>query len=195
IELHARIAFRHLTCPDQRSDAIAEVIALAWAWFVRLARRGKDASPFVVALARFAARRVRPGRKLCGVENGKDVLAGRTQGRYAFTVGTLPTYSTLEGTPYEEALRDNTRAEIPEQVAFRIDFPRWLAGLAERDRQLVQDLAMGHRTEVVARKYRVTPGAVSHRRRDFHRAWQRFQGEPCAAQGPAAAVDANAACR
>jgi len=177
IELHARIAFRHLKCPDKKSDAIAEAVALAWHWYVRLAQRGKDAADFVVALARFAARRVKASRRLCGVENGKDILSPRSQRRFGFTVGTLPSYSTLEGTPYEDALRDNTRAEVPEQVAFRIDFPRWLAGLAERDRQLVQDLAMGHRTKVVAKKYGVTPGAVSHRRRDFHRAWQRFQGE------------------
>src|SRR5262249_40435803 len=73
--------------------------------------------------------------------------------------------------------KNNRRLTSPDQVAFRIDFPRWLAGLAARDRHAVQDLALGHRTEVVARKYGVTPGAVSHRRRDFHRAWQRFQGE------------------
>jgi hypothetical protein len=195
IELHAQIAFRHLKCPDKKSDAIAEAVALAWHWYVRLAQRGKDAADFVVALTRFAARRVRAGRRLCGVENGKDVLSGRTQRHYAFTVATLPAFSTLEGTPLEEALQDNTVSPVPDQAAFRIDFPEWLGTLTDRDQRLLQDLAMGHRTEVVARKYGVTPGAVSHRRRDFHRAWQRFLGELCAAQEAAAAVDVNAASR
>jgi hypothetical protein len=177
IETHARIAFRQLKCPDSRNDAVAESVALAWHWYQRLARRGKDAAEFAAALARFAARRVRAGRRLCGVENGKDILVNRTQRRFGFSVGTLPTYSTLEGTPLEEALQDNTVSPVPEQAAFRIDFPEWLSTLSDREREMVEDLAVGRQTREVARKFGVTAGAVSHRRRDFHRSWLRYQGE------------------
>ncbi len=46
IETHALIAFRHLRCPDRRADAVAETVALAWKWYLDLARRGKDAARF-----------------------------------------------------------------------------------------------------------------------------------------------------
>src|SRR5262249_47552333 len=51
IQLHAQIVFRHEKCPDKRSDAVAEAVALAWHWFVRLSQQGKDATLFVAALA------------------------------------------------------------------------------------------------------------------------------------------------
>ena len=43
IKTHARIYFRNVKCACKKADFIAEVIALAWKWFVRLAGRGKDA--------------------------------------------------------------------------------------------------------------------------------------------------------
>src|SRR5262245_35712536 len=64
VERHARVAFRHVRCPHRRADAVAEVVALAWKWYVRLVRRGQDPASFVTALAAFAARAVRSGRGL-----------------------------------------------------------------------------------------------------------------------------------
>src|SRR4051812_40873880 len=75
IELHGRVYFRHVKCPQKRADAIAEMVALCWKWFVRLALQGKDASQFPSALARFAACAVHSGRRLCGQEKSKDVLS------------------------------------------------------------------------------------------------------------------------
>src|SRR5262249_5343065 len=74
IELHGHIHFRHLRCAAQRADAVAEVVALSWSWYVRLAERGTDATRFPRALATFAARAVRAGRRLCGRERARDVL-------------------------------------------------------------------------------------------------------------------------
>ena len=34
IEVHARVCFRWIKCPDKRDDAIAETVAVAWKWFV-----------------------------------------------------------------------------------------------------------------------------------------------------------------
>jgi hypothetical protein len=74
LEPHARIYFRHVRCRHHKDDCIAEVIALAWKWFVRLVERGKDPMQFVTALAVFAALAVRDGRRVCGQEKAKDVL-------------------------------------------------------------------------------------------------------------------------
>src|SRR3954471_16687851 len=72
IETHARIYFRHVRCPGQRDDAIAETIAVCWRWFLRLAEQGKDVNLFVSALATYAVRHVRSGRRLCGQLKSKD---------------------------------------------------------------------------------------------------------------------------
>jgi len=52
IRTHARIYFRHVKCHCRKADFIAEVIALAWKWFLRLAQRGKDACRFPSVLPR-----------------------------------------------------------------------------------------------------------------------------------------------
>src|SRR5262249_59964454 len=73
-EMHARLAFRGVRCPHRRNDAVAEVVALAWKWYVRLVRRGQDPAAFASALATFAARAVRSGRRLCGREPARAAL-------------------------------------------------------------------------------------------------------------------------
>src|SRR5215469_11837317 len=86
IELHARITFRGVCCPGRRADAIAEAVALAWKWHVRLAERGKDVRQFPAAFAALAARAVRSGRRACGQEKSKDVLSPVAQRKQGFRV-------------------------------------------------------------------------------------------------------------
>ena len=64
IETHARIYFRHVKCWFKQADFIAETIAFAWKWFRRLAQKGKDATEFPSALASYAARAVKCGRRV-----------------------------------------------------------------------------------------------------------------------------------
>ncbi len=174
IETHARIFFRDVKCPDKKADRIAESVALAWVWFRNLARRGKDATAFPCVLASFAARHVKAGRRLCGQERSNDAMSAVAQQRHSFVVEKLSDYSTLNGTPLEEALQDNRRSPVPDQVSFRLDFPAWLTTLSERDQRVVEDLALGHRTIDVARKYGISPGRVSQLREQFRRDWMRF---------------------
>ena len=58
IEAHAKIYFCDIRCSAKRADRIAETIALAWKWFVKLEERGKDATQFVTAIAVYAAKAV-----------------------------------------------------------------------------------------------------------------------------------------
>src|SRR5262249_40435352 len=90
IELHGQVVFRTVKCPDQQQEAIAEMVALAWRWFVRLHRQGKDPREFPSALAIFAARQVRSGRRLCGQEKARDVLSPVAQQRGQVKVEALP---------------------------------------------------------------------------------------------------------
>jgi hypothetical protein len=174
---HGRVSFRHVKCRDRRADAIQEMIGLAWLWHLRLAEKGKDATQFPTALASYAARAVKSGSRVAGQERAHDILSPLAQQGHHFAVGKLPDFSTLNGSPLEEALHDNMVSPVPDQVAFKIDFPGWLATLDQRNRELVEDMAMGHRTQDLAEKYRLSPARISQMPRYFEQDWTHFCGE------------------
>jgi hypothetical protein len=147
VERHARIYFRHVRCPHRKQEAVAEAVALAWRWFLRLAQRGKDGAQYPSAIATFAARAVSNGRRLCGKEKPKDVLSPVAQRRRGFAVKSLPNHSTLSTSPLMDALRDNTQSPVDDQVCFRIDFGAWLGTMGARNRHIVTDMAKGDRTQ------------------------------------------------
>lgn len=178
IETHARISFRNIVCPEKRADRMAETVALCWKWFARLAEKGKDATQFPTALAGFAVRAVRSGRRVCGQLKPKDVLSERAQQLNGFVVTKLPDFSTLGENPYSEALADNTVSPVPDQVAFRIDFPAWMQCLNRREQRLVSAMAQNHRTLDLSRKFRLSPGRISQLRREFACSWECFHDSP-----------------
>ena len=177
IEKHARVYFRHLRCSHARADAIAETIALCWAWYVHAIRQGKDVNEFISALATYAVRHVRCGRKLCRKESAKDALSPSVQTRHSFTVSSLPNASRLNTNIFDEALRDNTQTEVPEQAHFRCEMPRWLTSLGERNRRIALDLMIGEHTGAVAHRHGISAGRVAQLRREFREGWQQFSGE------------------
>jgi hypothetical protein len=172
IEKHARIFFRDVVCPHRRQDAISETLALAWLWFVRLTRRGKDVKSFAATLAALAARNVSRGRRLCGQDTAKDVMSPVAQRRYRFSVGPLPHSAILS-----DALTDNTVTPPDEQAGFRIDFGEWQSTYGERDRKIMDDLMVGERLTHLSRRFGLSPGRVSQLRRAYCEDWHRFQGE------------------
>src|SRR4051812_46594496 len=142
IELHGLIYFRHVRCPHRREEALQEMRALAWAWYLRLAQRGKDGGKFPSALATFAARAVRSGRRVCGQERVKDVLSPLAQQRRDFVLATRPGSTTLTGGPSGEALRDTRRPPVPDQGASPLAFPAWLGPRGRRNRRLAWAMAL-----------------------------------------------------
>jgi hypothetical protein len=189
IETHARIRFRHLRCPGRRDDAIAEVVAVCWKWYLRLVEQGKDIDEYVGTLADFAVRHVRSGRRLCGQERAKDAMSPLAQRRHNFGVEPLASPTCRRGALYsdprgqgridafEERLRDDTRGPVPEQAAFRIDHPAWVSRLGERDRGIVGDMTLDLGTTELAAKHSVSPARISQLRREFHADYRRFHGE------------------
>ena len=174
IERQARMASRQLRCGHRRADFIAEVTALAWKWFVRLIQRGKDATRFVSAIAIYATRAVRSGRRFVGKEKLNDVLSPHAQNRHDFMVCSLPQRSLASETVFAEALTDNTVTPVPDQVAFRQDFPRWRRRWSPRDRQLIRALLSGERAIDVANKFGLSAARVSQKRREFYHDWSTF---------------------
>jgi hypothetical protein len=191
IETHGRIYFRQLR-PHRKEEALQEMRALAWLWFRQLAQRGKDAADYLSTFNDFLVRAISSGRRIMGYEKAKDAMSARTQRRHGFKVERLPKefrashqsrYSMVHGQReqdvLEERLSDNTITPIPDQAAFRIDWPAWMQTQSERDRRIIDDLMAGERTIEVSRKYGLSAGRISQLRRQLYDDWQEF----CAAPG------------
>jgi hypothetical protein len=178
IETHARIYFRHLKSPHQRDEALAEYLALAWWWFIRLVRRGKNPEDFITVLADFAARAVASGRRLCGQEKVNEVLSPVAQRRHGFTVQRLHPCGSPPGSAWDDAVRDNTQTPVPSQVIFRVEFPIWRSKRNKRDQRIIDRLILGERTGAVAQAFDLSPGRIAQLRRHFHADWLRFGAAP-----------------
>ncbi len=174
---HGRVCFRGIKCPHRQQDAIQDMIGLAWQWHLRLAEKGKDSTRFPTALATYAARAVKSGRRLVGQERSKDVLSPLAQQRHHFAVRRLPDFETLSDNPLIEALADNTKSPPDETVCFKLDFTAWLASLTNRDRSIAENLMIGGRTIDVAREYGLSAGRISQMRREFCQDWQTYCGD------------------
>ena len=194
---HGRIYFRDVHDPDRKEELLCEMAALGWHWFVRLAERGKDATQFPFALASYAARAVRGGRRVTGHERVNDVLSWVAQQHHGFRVEALPhclkrpfddIHAAVGGQrqldAYEELLHDNAATPVIDQVVFRVDFREWRRTRTYRDRRIMDALILGERGLDVSKKFGLTPGRVSQLRREFHDDWLLFTGDlPTADEG------------
>jgi hypothetical protein len=174
---HGQVWSRHIKCPHRRDDFIAEMVGLSWKWFVRLVERGKDPTEFPTALAGYAARAVRSGRRVAGQEKPKEVLSPVAQARHNFLVEKLPDHETLTSNLLTLALQDNRKSPPDEQCAFRLDFPAWLALLGDRNRRIAEDMMLCERTLDLADRHGISPARVSQLRREFRQDWLQFCGD------------------
>ena len=175
IETHARLVFRRLD-PEARDDAVQEVLANAFVAFARLVERQRADEAYPSALARFAVAQFRDGRRVGNRMNVRDVLSPYAQKRKRIPVERLDRLDETRG-QWMEAVVEDHRTPVADQVAFRCDFPDWLKSLPARTRRIVQELALGHSTSDVAKRFGVTPGRISQMRREMHESWQEFQDE------------------
>src|SRR5207249_2469484 len=53
VKTHGRVFFRHVKCRHRKAEAIAEMIALSWTWFICLVQKGKDPARFPTAIASY----------------------------------------------------------------------------------------------------------------------------------------------
>ena len=76
-----------------------------------------------------------------------------------------------------EILADNKLTPVPDQVAFRIDFPAWFRLQNRRARALAKFLALGNSATEAARQFGVSKARVSQVRSKLRSSWQEFQRE------------------
>jgi hypothetical protein len=186
IAAQARFLFRRLR-PEAREDAVQEVIANAVVAFARLVELRKADVAYPSVLARYAAAQVRDGRRVGNRINIREVLSPRAQKEKGFRVERLDRFDKEED-QWIEAVIEDRRTPVPDQVAFRLDFPAWLKRLSTRDRQIAETLALGHTTGEVAERFGLSPARISQLRRELHCSWLEFHGEASAEEPTARAT-------
>jgi hypothetical protein len=167
-------AFRRMR-PESKDELVQEVVANAFCQFSRLARAGKAELAFATPLADFAIRQVLAGRRVGTKQNCHDVFSALSPRQRGSSLSSLP--SDCSASSWSEMLADDTTTPVPDQVAFRLDFPAWLRSQHRRNRNLAKFLAVGNTATQAARRFGVSVPRISQLRTELQASWQAFQGE------------------
>ena len=169
---YACLLFRNWP-PSDREDALAETVARAFVTFINLKHQGRNPFEFPSKIAVRSVQRVRDGRHVGQPCNSRDLLSRKSQFCREIDVQRVG--------ELQDALVDNTRTPVPDQVCFRCDFPAWLRTLSRRDCRIALRLARGNSTSEVAKRFGVSRGRISQLRRELCNSWRVYQGEVVAA--------------
>jgi hypothetical protein len=172
---YAQTAFRQLGS-EARYEAVQEVIVSAMLAYFRLYQRGKVELAYPSVLARYAIAQYRDGRRVGTKLNCHDVLSPYARRMNGIQVESLDGRHGVDGS-WREVLLEDKHAGPAETAAARIDFADWFISLAERDRKIADALSDGSTTSEVARRFGISPGRISQKRREFLESWQKFHGE------------------
>jgi hypothetical protein len=176
IQGRLRQAFRHQDA-EAREEAIADGTALCLLAFRQLQKRGGTEHLTASNLTWYAAKQIRSGRSASCRLNANEPLAIYAQRRRGIRVQRLHTNTPEDGL-WIDALVQDRRSSVLDQVAAKLDVAAWFKTLRQRTRRVAADLATGCTTSEVAKKYGVTASRISQLRRELAVSWQAFQGEP-----------------
>ena len=160
----------------EQEELMAEVVALAFCMFVTLAKRGRIDLAYPTPLAAYGCRQALTGRRAGASLNVNDVTSRHCQRRKHIRVERLDRFDSKRG-EWREAVVEDHRTPVPDQAAFRCDFPEWLKTLTHRDRQIAETLASGEGTTRTAKRFRLSLGRISQLRRELHDGWCQFHGD------------------
>ncbi len=175
IRTTAEVAFRYLEA-EAREDAVAEIVASAFVAYARLVAQGKADLAFPSVLARFAISQFHRGSRVGSRFSNREVCSPVAQRRHGFKLERLDRLDDATG-EWLEAVVDDRSTPVPDQAAFRCDFPAWLRKQQLRNRRIAEALSLGHTTADVAKRFRISPARVSQLRAEFHNSWREFHGE------------------
>jgi len=159
-----------------REELVAETVANSFIAFRRLVERGKVDLAYPSALAWFAVRQVRQGRRVGARLNVRDVMSPYAQRRHGIHVE--PFAKPLPGGRWEDAVVEDHRSTPADIAACRLDFRAWLRRLDRHRRQVALKLAGGETTKAAASHFEVSQARISQLRRELKANWLDFQGEP-----------------
>ncbi|NLE38910.1 MAG: hypothetical protein GX621_12875 [Pirellulaceae bacterium] len=173
---HARHAFRHHHA-EARDDAVAEVVANAFAAYTRLVELDKSELAYPSALARFGVAQFRDGRRFGTSRNGNEVMSRYSQKKKDFRVRSLDRPEGKDAKWTEAVTVDTRSMPVDETVAFRLDFLAWLKQLTRRNRRVAEHLAVGNRGLDAAKKFRISTARISQLRDELAASWAAFRGD------------------
>ena len=176
IRRQALRAFRSVGA-EARAELTQEAIALAFAMFDRLVRRGKASVAYATPLSRFAIRQVRAGRRVGCRQNAQDIMSPMARRASGPTIQRLAAHPERTG-GLNLMLCEDRRAGPAETAAARLDLADWFRSLSPRNRRIARALALGEQTNVVAQQFGLTPGRISQLRAWFRNHWEQFQAQP-----------------
>lgn len=174
----AVFAFRKVR-PSRRQEMLADVIAKAYAAFLRLVERGLEALAYPTVLAKYAIRQVWAGRRIGCRQNVRDVMSRCAQRRKGFCV--QPLIKLDARSPWEELVVEDRGATPAEIASFKVDFTDWLGTLKRFKREVALRLAAGDTTTDAARHFKLSQARISQLRQELCADWNAFQALPTAA--------------
>ena len=127
--------------------------------------------------------------------NSNDVLSEYCQYAKHIAVKRLDKYDSKTG-QWLETIIEDPHAGPAETTDARIDFDDWFNRLHTRDQEIVMSLATGYTTGEVAKRFGLSPGRISQKRREYLDSWRLFQDEePASNHDLDAVVSSGAASR
>lgn len=176
---HAYVHSRGIRDPGRRDDFIATSLGRGWQHWLQCYRDSKDPSQFVSAIADYAVRATRAGRRVDHQESAGDVMSPVAQRSKGFTLQSLPdTENGVDDNEAIDALADPSATPPGIRASLGgFDFAAFIDSLGPRNGALALDMAKGERTDDLARMYCITPGRVSQLRESFADKWRKFHGE------------------
>jgi len=147
---------------EERTDAVAEMIGLAYGVYASLVKRGRT-DIFSSPIGEFAVKGYFSGRRVSGM-SATDVTSPRCRFLGRSTV-------VNEGVGKCICRRTFKPSTIG---AFNIDFTDWKNTLDDRTQNLLSDILMGETTSFLARRYEISPARISQIRRELVESWHDF---------------------
>lgn len=149
---------------DERDEAVAETVAIAYQNYHRLFRQGREITDSLRGgTAAFAAKQVASGGRLVGQQPVKDVMSPAR--RHGHNLGAPRDYEAM----------DHDRPA--EQAALNVDLAAWLATLDDTLRAVALLLKEGKTNEQVGAEFGFGRGWASLRRQELRASWSEFFGE------------------
>lgn len=141
LEAMALVHFRGIGT-EARQEAIQNTTCLAWKYWVRLAEKGQTSDESLLrSVWWYAIKQTRSRRDISRGDGKRGKGRQDVYDRSGTAVGNI-NFNLFVG----------LMTPVPDQVAFRLDLPAFLATLNERQRAMAADLASGMSTTEVAKR-------------------------------------------
>lgn len=170
IEQRLRNTFRKFDV-ELRDEIVAEGIAHCLFAYVRLHSRGRCQFATPYTLTFYATKHVKSGRPAASRMTSTDPLSRYAQVNKGIRVDR-------RAAAWIEAIVEDKRASVPDQVAAKLDFASWFGTLSRRMKRIAKDLALGMSTSEVALRHGITAGRISQMRRSLEQSWVKFAQDP-----------------